>query len=210
MPASYCYDYPRPSVTVDLAVFCRTGEELRVLLIRRKHDPFAGRWALPGGFLEMEETIDAGARRELKEETGLEIAGPIEFLGVYGEPGRDPRGRTISMAYCATILGPLGEISGQDDAEKAAWVNPFTGISLAFDHEEILRSALGRVREGIFEGRAMGVALLPEEFSAAEVGRILGPFAVKRDEVKGMIETWVGMGSVEVMGGARKRYRRLA
>ena len=208
MPASYCYDYPRPSVTVDLAVFCRAEEELRVLLIRRKHDPFAGSWALPGGFLEMEEGLEAGARRELKEETGLEIPAPIEFLGVYGEPGRDPRGRTISMAYFATISGPLGAIAGRDDAAKAAWVNPFTAKRLAFDHDQILRSALGKLLAGITEGKLFGLALLPEEFNAAELGRILEPFEVERGALTGMIESWVGMGSLEVVGGKRERYRR--
>ena len=105
MPPPYCYDYPRPAVTVDLAIFALSGDGLRVLLIRRKHDPFAGRWALPGGFLEIDEAIEAGARRELREETGFAPTGPIAFLGAYGEPGRDPRGRTISLAHAAVLRG---------------------------------------------------------------------------------------------------------
>src|SRR4051812_48945169 len=99
MPPPYCYDYPRPAVTVDLAAFALRDAGLRVLLVRRKHEPFAGRWAFPGGFLELDEPIEAAALRELREETGFEVPGPVELIGVFGAPGRDPRGRTISLAH---------------------------------------------------------------------------------------------------------------
>jgi 8-oxo-dGTP diphosphatase len=149
MPPPYCYDYPRPAVTVDLVAFARDGERLKVLLIRRKHEPFAGRWALPGGFLDVDEPIEAGARRELKEETGLEV-GEVAFLGVYGDPGRDPRGRTISLVYVATIPGPPPTATGGDDAEKAAWLDAAEQAesgALAFDHCRILEDAIRRVSE---------------------------------------------------------------
>src|SRR5229473_2344318 len=100
-PGKYCYDYPRPAVTVDVAVVTREQTH-RVLLIRRKHDPFAGMWALPGGFVEMDESLEAAARRELKEETGIDV-GQIEQLSTFGDPGRDPRGRTISIVYLARL-----------------------------------------------------------------------------------------------------------
>src|SRR5436190_23675086 len=102
---SYCYDYPRPAVTVDLVLFALDRDALKVLLIRRKHDPFAGCWAFPGGFIEMDETLQAAARRELEEETGVSFRGPLATLGVYAEPNRDPRGRTISVAHVA-VIGP--------------------------------------------------------------------------------------------------------
>ncbi len=147
MPPPYCYEYPRPAVTVDLVLFVGSGESLRVLLIRRKHDPFAGRWALPGGFIEIEEPIEAAARRELEEETGVRHDGALTFVGVFGDPGRDPRGRTISMVYTADLPGRPPEVSGKDDAEEAAWFDPRTAGPLAFDHDEILARALS-VRDG--------------------------------------------------------------
>jgi len=118
----YTYKYPRPAATVDLAVFALTGEEIRVLMVRRKNEPFAGRWALPGGYVEIEEPFEAAARRELKEETGLEIEGPVEFFGVFGRPGRDPRGRTISIAHAAVVRPPLPRVRGSDDAAGARWI----------------------------------------------------------------------------------------
>jgi 8-oxo-dGTP diphosphatase len=149
MPPPYCYDYPRPAVTVDLVALSRDGGRLKVLLIRRKHDPFAGRWALPGGFLDVDEPIEGAARRELKEETGLEV-GEVAFLGVYGDPGRDPRGRTISLVYLALVPAPPPPPSGGDDAEDAAWFDaPEMARSgaLAFDHDRILGDAIRRAGE---------------------------------------------------------------
>jgi 8-oxo-dGTP diphosphatase len=150
MSPPYCYDHPRPAVTVDIVVFRReaAGGALRVLLIRRGREPFAGRWALPGGFLDIDEPIEAAARRELKEETGLDHAGALAFLGVYGDPGRDPRGRTISLAYAVALGGdaPPPPIAGGDDAEEAAWIDPGGATGLAFDHDAILARGVAWAR----------------------------------------------------------------
>ena len=146
MPSRFCYKYPRPAVTVDLVVFLPDRKGLRVLLIRRKHDPFAGRWAIPGGFLEIEEPLETGARRELKEETGLELSGPIAQIGVFGDPGRDPRGRTISIAHAGVADPDHSTIRGGDDAESAAWHDPLNPPELAFDHDRILAAALAWYR----------------------------------------------------------------
>ncbi len=145
MSKLYCYDHPRPAVTVDLVIFALLEGSWRVLLIRRGRDPFAGRWAVPGGFLDMDETGAEAARRELKEETGLNEVGPITFLGVYDDPHRDPRGRTISLTYVAALKGPPPKVEGGDDAVEAAWVDVGTSqsLGLAFDHARVLSDAIG-------------------------------------------------------------------
>lgn len=132
---SYVYEFPRPSVTVDVAVVTRERRP-RVLLIRRGHAPYAGMWALPGGFIDMDETLEVSARRELREETGLQVK-RLEQLATYGDPGRDPRGRTISVVYLARC-GAKSQIRAGDDAAEAEW-HPLQQLPpLAFDHTEIL------------------------------------------------------------------------
>ncbi len=137
---SYCYEYPRPSVTVDILVY--TEIELRpkeVLLIRRGQAPYAGMWALPGGFVDMDEDLPQAAARELKEETGVGGLSLLQFR-TYGTPGRDPRGRTISIIYTAS--SEKLEVRGGDDASEAAWFD-FTKLPrLAFDHSLIIQEWL--------------------------------------------------------------------
>lgn len=138
----YTYDYPRPAVTVDVVIVTRE-QQPRVLLIRRKHDPFAGRWAIPGGFVDMEEDLEDAARRELREETGVK-AGAIEQLHTFGAPQRDPRGRTITVAYLAVVDPAKVKPQAADDASDVAWHVLARPPKLAFDHAEIL--ALARKR----------------------------------------------------------------
>src|SRR5437868_5126517 len=118
-PKKFTYDYPRPAVTVDVVIVSKENEP-RVLLIRRKHDPFAGMWALPGGFIDMDESLEAAARRELSEETGVE-AEQIEQLHTFGDPGRDPRGRTISVAFLAVVDAAKIKPQAADDAAEVRW-----------------------------------------------------------------------------------------
>ncbi|HJQ23509.1 MAG TPA: NUDIX hydrolase [Blastocatellia bacterium] len=142
----YCYEYPRPSVTVDVVLFCREGERLQVLLIKRARAPFKGAWAFPGGFVDQDEKLEAAAARELKEETGL--AGVrLEQLGAFGDPGRDPRSHTISIVFIG-LLDERAAATGADDAEEARWHSALRPPRLAFDHKKILRQALARLTEG--------------------------------------------------------------
>lgn len=141
----YIYDYPRPSVTVDIVVFDPRPDGLYVLLIQRRCEPFEGLWALPGGFVEMEEALEATAHRELLEETGLSVDRLIQ-LGTYGDPGRDPRGRVISVVFLAVLPeGAVPKVIGGDDASQAAWFAVNHLPSLAFDHNQILQDSLRRM-----------------------------------------------------------------
>lgn len=138
----FCYDYPRPMVTVDMVILTREDKP-RVLLIRRAADPFAGMWALPGGYIDMDEDLPDAARRELFEETGVR-ADTVDQLGTFGAPGRDPRGRTISVAYLARVAPDIEPQAG-DDAKEAAWHPLHRLPELAFDHKEILTLAKKRL-----------------------------------------------------------------
>jgi len=137
---THTYDHPRPMVTVDAVVFAGPPERRRVLLVQRKHPPFSGEWALPGGFVDMEETLEAAAARELLEETGLDGVALRQFH-TFGDPGRDPRGRTISVAYVAELKAEV-EAAGADDAADARWFALDALPALAFDHARILAYAL--------------------------------------------------------------------
>ncbi|MBW3565949.1 MAG: NUDIX hydrolase [Acidobacteria bacterium] len=137
----YCYEHPRPALTVDIVVFReQLGDE--VLLVRRKHPPFEGCWALPGGFVDQDEALDQTARRELMEETGIE-AGELEQLGAWGEPGRDPRGHTVSVVYMTAVVD--GEARADDDAAEVRWFAIDELPTLAFDHSDIVRAAIERI-----------------------------------------------------------------
>jgi 8-oxo-dGTP diphosphatase len=142
---TYTYDYPRPSVAVDLVLASKEAAP-RVLLIRRKHEPFAGCWALPGGFIEMDESLEESARRELREETGLDT-GALIPLGVYGDPGRDPRGRTISVVYLAQVNPKTLRPRAADDAADVDWFALSRPPKLAFDHAKILADARRTLKE---------------------------------------------------------------
>jgi 8-oxo-dGTP diphosphatase len=141
----YTYEYPRPAVTVDVIIVTR-GRKPRVLLIRRKHDPFAGMWAIPGGFVDMDEPLEAAASRELREETGLDVA-DLEQLHAFGDPGRDPRGRTIAVAYLARVDAAKVHPLAADDAADVGW-HPLDRLPpLAFDHVKILACARERLKK---------------------------------------------------------------
>lgn len=135
----YTYKYPRPAVTADCVVITNEAEP-KVLLIQRGFDPYKGCWAFPGGFMNMDETTEQCAIRELEEETGLRVS-DIHQIGAYSKVDRDPRGRTITVAYLAFVDEPI-VVTGQDDAAKAEWF-PLSALpKLAFDHADIMEDVI--------------------------------------------------------------------
>jgi 8-oxo-dGTP diphosphatase len=153
-------------ITVDVVIFTVQDGELRVLLVRRGVEPFAGQWAIPGGFVLEQESLDAAARRELEEETGVRDV-YLEQLYTFGNPGRDPRGRVVTVAYFALIAADR-DIRGGSDATEARWFPTNALPGLAFDHAEILGYALERLRNKL-EYTTVGFQLLPETFTLGEL-----------------------------------------
>jgi 8-oxo-dGTP diphosphatase len=142
----YVYDWPRPMVTVDAAVFAVTDAGIKLLLINRGHEPFKGQWAIPGGFIGIDEELDDAMARELAEETGLTGVN-LEQMHTFGKPGRDPRGRQITVCYMGIIREGLDHIKAGDDAAKAQWfdINSLPP-NMAFDHDEVARFAISRLK----------------------------------------------------------------
>lgn len=161
---TYSYEYPRPSVTVDGLVFRIIGNELEILLIQRKKSPFKNQWAFPGGFMEIDETPEDGVIREVQEETGIVLAHVIQ-LGAYGAVERDPRGRTVSIAFIS-FVDDTAEAKAADDAADAKWMSlkAVDKKQLAFDHSLILKEAIlflkGRATE---ERMAEDLRLRPQD-----------------------------------------------
>lgn len=144
----YVYDWPRPMVTVDAAVFAFDEGKAKLLLIQRKREPYQGYWALPGGFVEIEEDLPDAVARELAEETGLTDVS-LEQLRAFGKPGRDPRGRTITVVYFGIVKENWQHVQGADDAAQAQWFDLDQLPPLAFDHAEIVRCAIERLRKEV-------------------------------------------------------------
>jgi 8-oxo-dGTP diphosphatase len=167
MDASYCYHYPHPAVTTDIVVFAIREQELRLLLIRRRDEPYRGMWALPGGFLEIDEEIETCAKRELEEETGLCYL-YLEQLYTFGRPDRDPRERVISVAYFALVSPDTPEPRAGDDARELAWFPLSELPPLAFDHREIILLAHRRLISKL-NYSTIAFQFLPKSFTLSEL-----------------------------------------
>ncbi|QDT96467.1 NUDIX hydrolase [Gimesia aquarii] len=163
----YSYEYPRPALTVDCVVFGLDEEDLKVLLIQRDLPPFEGHWALPGGFVRLDETLDEAARRELAEETGIEKV-YLEQLYTVGEIDRDPRERVVTVAYYALVKLSDHRIHAATDARNAAWFAIDDVPSLAFDHPTILKMAHERLRNKV-RYQPLGFELLPTKFTLRQI-----------------------------------------
>jgi 8-oxo-dGTP diphosphatase len=174
-------EYPPVAVTVDLVLLTVRSGRLSVLLIERKGEPFRGGWALPGGFVEPDEDLDEAARRELAEETGVVVArSAIEQLRSYGRPGRDPRMRTVTVAYVGFTAHNETAIAGDDAADARFWavddlaiagIGSDAGIALAFDHAQIVADGVERARSKL-EYTTLATAFVDEPFTLGELRRV--------------------------------------
>ena len=184
--------YPKPSVTVDVVIVALRDNELHVLLIKRDTEPYRGKWALPGGFVNIDEALDAAARRKLEEETGVSHV-YLEQLYTFGELERDPRGRVISVAYIALVPTPL-TVHGGSDTGDAQWWPIGSMPELAFDHSDIVQYALTRLRYKI-EYSPVGFRLMPPEFTLSELQKayeiVLGEPLDKRNFRRRIMEAQV-------------------
>jgi len=179
------------AVTVDIVIFTLRDDDLQVLLVKRKYPPYQGLWAIPGGYVQADESLEAAAIRELREETGIGVGDLetgatvpyIEQLYTFGDPGRDPRGRVITVAYFALVPAPLATQAGSD-ASDAAWKSVRNLPEMAFDHARIVQYALKRLRYKL-EYSAVGFQLLPPAFTLSELQRayetVLGEKLDKRN-----------------------------
>ncbi|PZO41509.1 MAG: NUDIX hydrolase [Pseudanabaena frigida] len=167
----HTYEYPRPALTVDCIVFgLDAQQELKVMLIQRDIPPFQGQWAIPGGFVRIDETLEAAALRELREETGIYDV-YLEQLYTFGDLARDPRDRTVTVAYYALINLVEQKIKASTDARDASWF-PLSKIpKLAFDHDKILKTAIARLR-GKIRYEPIGFELLATKFTLSQLQKL--------------------------------------
>ena len=163
----YNYEYPRPALTVDCIIFGFEDNTLKVLLVERGSEPFAGQWAFPGGFVEIDETVENAAKRELEEETGMQNT-YMEQLFTFSKVDRDPRGRVVSVAYYALVKPAAHEVKAASDAKNARWFAEDELPDLAFDHADIFDLARNRLKNKV-RYEPIGFELLPEKFTLTQL-----------------------------------------
>jgi 8-oxo-dGTP diphosphatase len=166
----YQYEYPHPAVTADIVIFTIRDRQLKLLLIRRAGEPYRGKWALPGGFVNADEDLDEAARRELEEETGV-TGVYLEQLYTFGRPDRDPRERVITVAYYALIPSDRLQLRAASDAEAVGWFALDELPELAFDHAEIVAMAHRRLAAKL-DYSTIAFAFMPEQFTLSELQEV--------------------------------------
>lgn len=190
----FTYEYARPALAVDCVVF-GLDEDLQVLLIQRDLPPFQGRWALPGGFVRMDETVDEAARRELSEETGLARV-YLEQLYTFSDVDRDPRERVVTVAHYALVKLSDHRVKAATDAREAAWFSVADAPRLAFDHERVLDVALERLR-GKVVYQPIGFELLPQKFTLSQLQRMYEVILEKALDKRNFRKKILAMGLLE-------------
>ncbi len=205
----YTYEYPHPAVTADIVIFAMHENDLKVLLIQRKNAPYKDCWAIPGGFVEIDEDIDTGARRELEEETGVKNVF-LEQLYTYGAPKRDPRERVITVAYYSLVNLSDHPVRAGSDALNACWFPVNSPPKLAFDHKEILNTAFKRL-----QGKALYAPivfeLLPKKFKLPQLQHVFEVILERKLDKRNFRKKILGTGMLtEVAGFDKSEQRRPA
>lgn len=199
---AYSYEYPHPAVTVDIAIFTIRNDELKILLIKRAQDPYQGEWALPGGFVNPDEGLEAAARRELAEETG--VSGVfLEQLYTFGKPDRDPRERVITVTYFALIPSDKLELRAASDAEGVSWFGFKELPALAFDHAEILDMALQRLAAKL-EYSTIAFQLMPETFTLTELQNVYELITREEIDKRNFRKRVLALDVIEPTGGEKR------
>ncbi len=194
----YSYDHPHPAVTADIVVFTIRDNQLKLLLIRRAYSPHKGKWALPGGFVNMNESLDEAASRELLEETG--VSGVyLEQLYTFGKPKRDPRERVITVAYYALIPSDKMQLQAATDADAVGWFGMDELPKLAFDHEDIVKMAHQRLVAKL-DYSTVAFQFLPESFTLHELQNIYEIIFQEETDKRNFRKWILGLGQIEETG----------
>ena len=217
------YAYPRPAVTVDAVIFTMRAEDLAVLLVKRAKAPYENHWALPGGFVDDHESLERAIARELEEETGIRDVA-VEQLGAFGDPGRDPRGHTVSVAYFTFVVAESRPVRAGDDAAEVAWIPlrelavdvPAVGAAvrrgrrrkLAFDHARIIGQARDRLQETLHDPRRLSaLEVVPPRFTLTELQRVYEAVFGRSLDKRNFRARLLAHGLVEPVAAARRTGR---
>jgi 8-oxo-dGTP diphosphatase len=193
--------YERPSVTVDVLMMSLRQRDLQILLIKRRSWPDEGMWAIPGGFINMDESLETAAKRELQEETGVQDV-YLEQLYTFGDPGRDPRTRVITVVYFALLDSERLQVKAASDAADVGWFSVYELPPLAFDHKQIIEYALNRLR-GKLDYTTIAFNLLPEQFTLRELQRVYEIVLHKRLDKRNFRKKVLATGILEDTGAKK-------
>ena len=199
---AHTYEYPHPAVTTDIVIFTIRHDELKVLLIKRGLPPHQGMWALPGGFINLDESLEAGARRELEEETGVSDV-YLEQLYTFGQPDRDPRERVITVAYYALIPTDEIDIKAGSDAEGVSWIGMQELPELAFDHPAIIDMAYDRLSAKL-DYSTIAFQFMPRDFTLSELQHVYEVILREPMDKRNFRKRILGLDLIEETGKDRR------
>ncbi len=194
--------YENPSVTVDIIVFTILNDDLKVILVKRKYDPFKNKWVIPGGFVRVDESLENAAKRELMEETNVKDV-YLEQLYTFGDPKRDPRGRVITIAYFTAVRPDKINLQASSDASEAQWVSVYNLPDLGFDHKGMLKYALQRLRYKL-EYTTTAFQLLPKEFTLTELQKAYEIIFNKDLDKRNFRKKILSLGLIEDIGKMKR------